>query len=121
MSDRKLGVSLSEGTGKRQRQCLISVQEDSTDEDSSSEKLHEISAESITIATFCALSYEAVAVRYSLDQEFTCRPKSIGPMKYVYSFGRIGEHNIVIARPLQMGTVKATQCAATVSQQFSNV
>lgn len=42
-------------------------------------------------------------------------------MKYVYSFGRIGEHNIVIARPLQMGTVKAAQCAATVSQQFSNV
>lgn len=95
MSDRKRRASLSDGVGKRHRQCLVSVQVDSTEKDSSSEELQEISAESITI--FCALPYEAVTVRYSLDEEFTCHPKSISPMKYVYSFERIGQHNIVIA------------------------
>ncbi|KAL4919003.1 hypothetical protein BDW62DRAFT_56782 [Aspergillus aurantiobrunneus] len=57
----------------------------------------------------------------NLDEEFKCCPKALGPLNYVYSYGRIGDHNIVIARPYQMGTVKAAQCAATVSQQFPNV
>ncbi|KAL3449175.1 nucleoside phosphorylase domain-containing protein [Aspergillus insuetus] len=45
----------------------------------------------------------------------------VGPTKYVYSFGRIDEHNVVIARPPDMGTVNAAHCAAVVSQQFPNV
>ncbi|KAI1754879.1 putative ankyrin repeat protein [Xylaria castorea] len=92
-----------------------------TDEESDLEKFKEIPAEDITVAIFCALSYESVAVKYSLDDEFECRPKTIGPAKYVYSFGLIGEHKVVIARPHQMGAVKAAQCAATVCQQFPNV
>src|ERR1700743_1500679 len=36
-------------------------------------------------------------------------------------FRRIGDHKIVIARPHQMGMVKAAQYATTVSQQFPNV
>ncbi|KAI5462028.1 putative ankyrin repeat protein [Mariannaea sp. PMI_226] len=92
-----------------------------TDEESDLEEFKEICPEDITVAIFCALSYESVAVKYSLDEEFTCRPQGIGPQKYIYSFGLIGEHNVVVARPLQTGTVAAAQCAATVCQQFINV
>lgn len=92
-----------------------------TDTDEESDHLELIPAEDITVAIFCALAYESAAVKYTLDKELECRPKTIGPKKYVYFFGLIGEHKIVIAQPSQMGTVKAAQCAATVSQQFPNV
>lgn len=85
------------------------------------EEFKEISPEVITVAIFCALSYEAVAIKYSLDEEFTCHVRSTGSKKHVYSFGRIGDHKIVIARPHQMGIVKAAQCAAAISEQFPNV
>ncbi|KAL2782618.1 hypothetical protein BJX66DRAFT_331084 [Aspergillus keveii] len=91
------------------------------EEDSDRERHMEIPAESITIAIFSALAYEAVAVRYTLDEEYSCRLERVGPKKYVYSFGRIDEHNIVIARPPDMGTVNAAHCATAVSQQFPNV
>ncbi|PYH49351.1 putative wd40 protein [Aspergillus saccharolyticus JOP 1030-1] len=91
------------------------------EEDSAHENDTKIPAESITIAIFCALAYEAVAVRYMLDKEYSCRLERGGPTKYVYSFGLIGEHNVVIARPPDMGTVNAAHCAAAVSQQFPNV
>ncbi|CAG9983235.1 unnamed protein product [Clonostachys byssicola] len=96
-------------------------QDEDTDEESDLEPLNEIDPDDITVAIFCALPYESVAVKYSLDQEFLCRPRASGQKKYVYSFGRIGEHKIVIARPHQMGPVKAAQCAATVCQQFPHV
>jgi hypothetical protein len=70
-------------------------------------EFEEIPPEDITIVIFCALSYESVVVKYSLDEEFECRPKTIGLRKYVYSFGQIRDHKIVITRPHQMGTVKA--------------
>lgn len=92
-----------------------------TDTDEESDDLDVIPAEDITVAIFCALPYESAAVKYTFDKELKCRPKTVGPRKYVYSFGVIGEHNVVIARPSQTGTVKAAQCAATVSQQFPNV
>ncbi|KAI0099771.1 nucleoside phosphorylase domain-containing protein [Nemania sp. FL0031] len=92
-----------------------------TDEEPDLAKFKEIPAEDITVVIFCALSHESVAVKYSLDDEFECRPRTIGPSRYVYSFGLIGEHKVVIARPHQIGTVKAAQCAATVCQQFPNV
>ncbi|KAL2783949.1 hypothetical protein BJX66DRAFT_330305 [Aspergillus keveii] len=88
---------------------------------SSSDTSKEISAESITIAIFCALVYEAVAVEQMLDEEYTCHPEAIGQINYVYSFGRINEHRIVIAQPHQVGTVVAAQCATAVSHQFSNI
>ncbi|KAL4893708.1 putative wd40 protein [Aspergillus ambiguus] len=95
---------------------------DMTDaEDSDHENHEKIPAESITIAIFCALAYEAVAVKYTLDQEYSCRLERVGSEQYVYSFGRIDDHKIVIARPPEMGTVNAAQCAAAVGQQFPNV
>ncbi|KAL4736602.1 hypothetical protein BDV11DRAFT_207472 [Aspergillus similis] len=75
----------------------------------------------ITIAIFCALTDEAVAVEHMLDEEYTCRPKATGPINYVYSFGRIKEHKVVIAQPHQMGTVAAAHCATAVSQHFPNI
>lgn len=81
----------------------------------------QIPPEKITVAIFCALPEESVAVRYSLDEKLECRYNTIGPRNYIYSFGRIGDHNVVIARPSQMGPISAALCAATVNQQFPNV
>lgn len=102
-------------------QSQLFGQGDNTDVEFGSEKLEDIPPDSITIAIFCALAYEAVAVEHMLDEEYTCSPKATGPIKYVYSFGRIKQHKIVIAQPHQMGTVAAAHCATTVSQQFPNV
>ncbi|KAL4965065.1 5'-methylthioadenosine/S-adenosylhomocysteine nucleosidase family protein [Aspergillus stella-maris] len=98
-----------------------SSRDDIIEEDSDHENAVQIPAGSITIAIFCALAYEAVAVRYTLDEAYSCCLEMVGPKKYVYSFGRIGDHNIVIARPPDMGTINAAHCATAVSQQFPNV
>lgn len=89
--------------------------------ESDSDNVQEIYPEEITVAIFCTLPYEAVALKYSLDEEYTCRPRSIGTQKYVYSYGRIKHHKVVIARPPYMGTVQAAHCASAVRQQFINV
>jgi nucleoside phosphorylase len=102
-------------------QPLLSTRASNSDKELDKEEIKEIAPEIITIAIFCALPYEAVAVKYTLDEEFKCRLKTVSPKGYIYSFGRIGDHKLVIARPHQMGTVKAAQCATTVSQQFPNV
>ncbi|KAJ5502328.1 hypothetical protein N7463_005202 [Penicillium fimorum] len=106
---------------KQPRQSQSPGSPHETTDEPSSEERETISAESITIAIFCALAYEAVAVRYTLDEEYECRLKRGGPRKYVYSYGKIAKHNVVIARPHQMGTVEAAHCATAVSQQFPNV
>ncbi|KAK8036681.1 hypothetical protein PG993_008664 [Apiospora rasikravindrae] len=98
-----------------------SVPDEDTDE-SDEERLPSIQLDDVTVAIFCALAYESVAVKYTFDEHFECVSKTTGGRQnYVYSFGRIAEHNIVLARPVQMGPVNAAQCAATVSQQFPNV
>lgn len=84
-------------------------------------QLEEISPETITVAIFCALPHEAVAVKCSLDEEFSCHPKKIDPKNYMYSFGRIGSMRIVIARLHSVGTVSAAHGATAVSHQFPNV
>ncbi|KAF5855181.1 hypothetical protein ETB97_009747, partial [Aspergillus alliaceus] len=120
MPEKKRTISTYQpSVGKRQRRSPVSSE--TANEEASSDEVEQISPESITIAIFCALVYEAVAVRYTLDEEYSCRPKGIGPKKYVYSFGRIAEHKVVIARPYQMGTIEAAHCATAVSQQFPNV
>ncbi|KAF3928578.1 hypothetical protein AA313_de0201471 [Arthrobotrys entomopaga] len=96
------------------------LQTNDTSGDSDSEELATISADEITVAIFCALSCESVAVVHSLDEEFQCRPKSRA-QKYILHFGRIGEHKIVIARPTQIGKVSTAQLASKISQQFPNV
>ena len=44
-----------------------------TDEESGLKEFKDIPPEDITVAIFCALSYESVAVKYGLDEEFECR------------------------------------------------
>ncbi|PYH42238.1 uncharacterized protein BP01DRAFT_359526 [Aspergillus saccharolyticus JOP 1030-1] len=58
-----------------------------------------ISPTEITVAICCALPIESVAVRYTLDEEFHCRPPRSHPRqhRYVFSYGRIGEHKVVLA------------------------
>ncbi|RAH51146.1 5'-methylthioadenosine/S-adenosylhomocysteine nucleosidase family protein [Aspergillus brunneoviolaceus CBS 621.78] len=93
-----------------------------SDSDSSEESpLASISPEEITVAIFCALPLESVAVRYALDEEFHCRPRYNPQTKYIFSYGRIGEHKVVLARPHQIGPVKAALCAAAVGQLFPSV
>ncbi|KAK6343424.1 hypothetical protein TWF730_011013 [Orbilia blumenaviensis] len=95
---------------------------DSDTEESEPEELPTVRPEQVTVAIFCALSCESVAVKYSLDAEFRCGPDSHPhARKYVYSFGRIGEHTVVIARPNKMGKVNTARLSATISQQFPNV
>ncbi|KAH7016245.1 nucleoside phosphorylase domain-containing protein [Microdochium trichocladiopsis] len=94
------------------------VRQDGTDE-SDEEVLQPTSPGDITVAIFCALVEESAAVRYTLDEEFTC--KASGKQSYVYTYGRISEHKVVIAEPVEMGTVNAAHCAAYVSHQFPNV
>ncbi|KAL3439708.1 hypothetical protein BJX65DRAFT_300929 [Aspergillus insuetus] len=91
------------------------------DEDSDHKNKVEIAAKSITIAIFCALAHEAAAVIHTLDEEYSDCLVEGGPKRYVYSFGRIHKHNVVIAVPPDMGTVNAAHCATAVSQQFPNV
>lgn len=98
-----------------------STQSNNTRKESYSAKAKTIPPKDITVAIFCALAIEVVAMKYSLDERFDGYPNVTGQHNYVYSYGRIGDHNIVIARPHQMGTVKAAQCAATVAQQFPNI
>ncbi|KAM0542210.1 hypothetical protein ACHAPJ_012902 [Fusarium lateritium] len=77
--------------------------------------------ENFTVAIFCALDIEGVAVQEVFDEEFDCNVNLSGKQVYVYHYGRIGDHNIVLALPHQMGTVKAAECAAVVGQQFPNI
>ncbi|KAL4879454.1 hypothetical protein BJY04DRAFT_220050 [Aspergillus karnatakaensis] len=121
MPDLKRKRSLRPETQQEQTGQLPVPDQGRSDEELLLHPHREIPSEAITVAIFCALAYEAVAVKYSLDEEFTCRVRDIGRQKHVYSFGRLGNHKVVIAQPSQMGTVKAALCAATVSQQFPNV
>ncbi|RAL02501.1 5'-methylthioadenosine/S-adenosylhomocysteine nucleosidase family protein [Aspergillus ibericus CBS 121593] len=83
--------------------------------------IKEIPPESITVAIFCTLAFEAVAVRYIFDEELTCHPTSPGPKNYIYTFGRIANHNILLARPHHIGPVQSAHCAATVRHHFPNL
>lgn len=105
----------------RQRLERSLAQARSTDSATGTSPLQSIPPETITVAIFCALPYEAVAVRYCLDEELSCRLTTVGPRNYLYTFGRIGGIRIVIARPHQMGTVNAAHCATAVNNQFPNV
>ncbi|RKK63828.1 hypothetical protein BFJ69_g16881 [Fusarium oxysporum] len=81
-----------------------------------------IPPEDITVAIFCALAIESVAVRYSFDERLESNPIATAIQhNYVYNYGRIGNHKVVLARPHQIGPIQAAQCAANVAQQFPNV
>ncbi|RYO96334.1 hypothetical protein DL764_007492 [Monosporascus ibericus] len=81
-------------------------------------RLREIKPDEVTVAIFCALSEESVALELSLDEELECPTSN---MKYLYTFGRIREHHIVIAQPNDIGTVNAGNLAVYVSHAFKNV
>jgi nucleoside phosphorylase len=78
----------------------------------------EIRPEEVTVAIFCALIEEAVAMELSFDEELECRTSN---ERYTYTFGCIGEHPTVIAQPNDVGTVNASNLAAYVSHDFRNL
>ncbi|RMJ01474.1 hypothetical protein CDV36_015783 [Fusarium kuroshium] len=80
-----------------------------------------VAPQDITVAIFCALTIEVVAVKFTLDERFTSHETVAGSEVLVYSYGLIGGHNVVIVRGAQMGPVNAATCAATVVQQFPNI
>ncbi|KAI8717170.1 NACHT domain-containing protein [Fusarium sp. LHS14.1] len=80
-----------------------------------------VQPQDITVAIFCALATEVAAVRFTLDERLTSHPMMAGLDAFTYSYGRIEDHNDVIARGTQMGPVNAAACAATAVQQFPNI
>lgn len=95
------------------------VRQGDTDDSDDDEALQSTSPSDITVAIFCALVEESTAVRCTLDEEFTCTAS--GKQSYVYRYGHIAEHKVVIAEPVEMGTINAAHCAAHVVHQFPNV
>ncbi|RSL41977.1 hypothetical protein CEP51_016530 [Fusarium floridanum] len=85
------------------------------------EALRAVAPQDITVAIFCALTIEVVAVKFTLDERLTNHESVAGSEVLVYSYGLIGGHNVVIVRGAQMGPVNAATCAATVVQQFPNI
>lgn len=79
----------------------------------------EIKPEEVSVAIFCALVEEVAAVQLCLDETLHCSTSS--SKNYIYTFGRIGNHHVVIALPNDMGIVNAANLAVYVSHAFKNV
>jgi len=75
----------------------------------------------VRVAIFCALPEETKAVLWSLDEQYTCEPKDPATSKFVFWYGRIKQHTIVVAQAPQMGPINAAHCASDVAHQFPNV
>ncbi|KAI8670371.1 NACHT domain-containing protein [Fusarium keratoplasticum] len=85
------------------------------------EGLKAVPSQDITVVIFCALAIEITAVKFTLDERLISHPVIAGVDSFNYSYGRIRDHNVVLARGTQMGPVNAAACAATVIQQFPNI
>ena len=75
--------------------------------------------DSYTVGIICALDVEKAAVEATLDEEHGRLQKAPGDDN-VYSFGRIGAHNVVVAcLPAGvMGMVSATAVAKDMMRSF---
>ncbi|RAO71649.1 uncharacterized protein BHQ10_007661 [Talaromyces amestolkiae] len=79
----------------------------------------QLSRDDYTVGWVCALHIELAAAQEMLDEEHQ-NPLQIGEDANVYSFGRIGEHNVVIAGlPAgQTGIASATAVAMRMKSSF---
>lgn len=71
----------------------------------------------VTVVIFAALTSEATAVLLSFDEELQCVQNG----SYVFQFGCIGKHNIVLAQLNDMGKVNASNISAYVTHEFRNI
>jgi nucleoside phosphorylase len=86
------------------------------------EGLLRLRAEDYTVALVCALPIELAAVTAMLDEEHRDLPQDMNDTN-IYSLGRIGEHNCVIAwLPAgQIGTNSAAAVAAQMRSKFVSI
>ncbi|KAF3939993.1 hypothetical protein ABW19_dt0201895 [Dactylella cylindrospora] len=73
-----------------------------------------------TIGWLTVLSEEAIAARLMFDEPHP-RLASKPQDDNVYTLGRIGNHNVVIARPPRAGTDPATHSATNMARTFKNL
>ena len=76
--------------------------------------------ETYTIAWVCALPIEQAAARGMLDEQHPNLPAAKDDTNN-YRFGRIGEHDVVIAVLKYAGTAPAATAATNLSRSFPNV
>ena len=73
------------------------------------------------IALMCALPLEADAVRGVFDDSWkSCYGKAAGDSN-TYTFGRIGEHNVVLAHLPSMGKIASASVAAGIRSSFEKI
>lgn len=75
-----------------------------------------------TVGWICAIPIELAAAEETLDEEHDCPPlQNLGPD--IYTFGRINNHNVVVAcLPAgQMGTQSAAAVAAHMTDRFTSI
>lgn len=79
--------------------------------------------EQYTVGWICALSIEAAATKAMLDETHPRLPSVNASDSNAYAFGRVGEHNVVIATlPLgSYGTTSAAVAATNMLSSFPNV
>jgi nucleoside phosphorylase len=79
-------------------------------------------AHQFTVGLICALPVERAAVEETLDSEFDALPSSAADSN-IYTFGRIGDHNVVAAcLPAgQMGTNQAAVAASQMKSSFPSL
>lgn len=85
------------------------------------ETLRAVLPQEITVAIFCSLSVEVIAVKLALDEQLASYPAMAYSEVLIYSYGRIKGHNVVIVRGTQIGPINASISAATVVQEFPNI
>jgi nucleoside phosphorylase len=74
------------------------------------------------IAVLCALSLEAESVQDVLDKKWDEKKygKATGDDN-AYTLGVIGEHNVVLAHMLGLGTIRAAHTVTTLQMSFPNI
>lgn len=76
--------------------------------------------EDYTVGWLSAILFEEVAATTMLDEEHEDLPGKRGDDN-TYTLGRIGEHNVVIARPTVYGTNSAANAVTNMARTFPNM
>src|ERR1700730_3935515 len=77
------------------------------------------SRDDYTVACICPMGVELAPVMAMLDETHTTLPTNRD--QNVYTFGRIGEHNVVIAVMPEIGNNSAARVATQLLNDFSSI
>ncbi|KAF7125986.1 hypothetical protein CNMCM5793_002345 [Aspergillus hiratsukae] len=78
-----------------------------------------LSLEAYTVGWVCVLDCEQDAARVLLDEEHLTPPSPSDDNTYIV--GRMGEHNVVIARPIKTGKAAAANAAVNMVRTFPKI